>query len=394
MTRTPPAASTRPRLPSPAVAPRASRTRSRLAAALAAVALVAGALAPAAAPAAVRVKELAAVQGTRENQLFGYGIVVGLAGTGDTERVLFTQQSVANMLGKLGIRLDPAQVRARNVAAVMVTGRLPAYTRPGSTLDVTVASMGNARSIAGGVLLLTPLTAADGQVYAVAQGSVQVGGYLAGAPGAWTSKNTPTAGRIPSGATVERAVLPAIAGDALVLGLHNPDFTTASRIAIAVNGALGQGSARAVDAAAVEVKVPDAMKEDTVGLLARLEALEVEADRRAKVVVSERTGTVVAGSNVRLRAATVAHGGLRVSVQRVPVVSQPAPFSAGTTVSTQQTYTSAEEEGRGAVALPDTSTVADLATALNLLGAKPRDLIAVLEGLKAAGALDAELEVL
>jgi flagellar P-ring protein precursor FlgI len=384
-----------PDLPAPRPRPAAPGRRHRAAArALAGLALAALAALPSAPAAAVRVKELAAVQGSRENQLIGYGIVVGLAGTGDTERVLFTQQSVANMLGKLGIRLDPAQVRARNVAAVMVTARLPAFTRPGATLDVTVASMGNARSIAGGVLLLTPLAAADGQVYAVAQGSVQVGGYLAGAPGAWTSKNTPTAGRVPSGATVERPVLPSLSGDALVLGLHSPDFTTASRIAAAVNGALGQGSARALDAAAVEVKVPEAMKEDTVGLLARLEALEVEADRRAKVVVSERTGTVVAGASVRLRAATVAQGGLKVSVQRVPIVSQPAPFSAGTTVQTQQTYTSAEEEGRGAVALPDTSTVADLAGALNLLGVKPRDLIAILEALKAAGALDAELEVL
>jgi flagellar P-ring protein precursor FlgI len=345
------------------------------------------------ASAAVRVKELADVAGTRANQLFGYGLVVGLTGTGDTERVLFTQQSLANMLGRLGIRLDPAQVRARNVAAVMVTARLPSYTRPGAPLDVAVASMGNALSIAGGVLLLTPLTAADGQVYAVAQGSVQVGGFIAGNLGSWTRKNTPTAGRIPSGAIVERAVTPALPGDTLLLGLHKPDFTTATRIAAAVNVSLGAGSARAVDSAAVEIKVPEAFKSDAVGLMAKVEVLEVEADSRAVVVVSERTGTVVAGERVRLRPATVSQGGLRVSVQKTPIISQPAPFSYGTTMRAEQSYTSAEEEGRGAVALPATASVEDLTTALNLLGAKPRDLIAVLEALKAAGALDADLEV-
>ena len=349
---------------------------------------------PAPSRAAVRVKELAEVAGARENQLFGYGLVVGLTGTGDSTRVLFTQQSIANLLGRLGIRLDPSQVSARNVAAVMVTARLPAFTRPGAAIDVQVGSMGDATSIAGGVLLLTPLTAADGQVYAVAQGPVQVGGYAAGVRGAsYTQKNTPTSGRIPSGATVERSVTPTLAGDTLVLGLRDPDFTTASRLAAAVNTSLGAGSARALDSAAVEVKVPEAFKSDPVGLVAKLELLEVEADSRARVVVSERTGTVVAGERVRIRPATVAQGGLQVSVQRTPVVSQPAPYSFGTTVSTSELRTNAREESRGAVALPATSSVADLAKALNLLGAGPRDLIAILEALKAAGALDAELEV-
>jgi len=360
---------------------------------LALAAALAAAL-PRPAAAAVRVKELADVQGTRENQLFGYGLVVGLAGTGDTERVLFTQQSVANLLGRLGIRLDPASVRARNVAAVMVTARLPAFTRPGASLDVAVGSMGNATSIAGGVLLLTPLAAADGQVYAVAQGSVQVGGYAAGVRGSsWQQKNTPTAGRIPAGATVERSVTPALNGDMLLLGLHQPDFTTANRIAAAVNTALGAGTARAVDSAGIEVKVPEAFKADAVGLMAKLETLEVEADSRARVVVSERTGTVVAGERVRIRPATVAQGGLRVSVQRTPIVSQPAPYSFGTTAKAQEFNTGVQEDSRAAVALPATTSVDELAKALNLLGASPRDLIAILEALKAAGALDADLEV-
>jgi flagellar P-ring protein precursor FlgI len=345
------------------------------------------------ADAAVRVKELADVAGTRRNQLFGYGLVVGLAGSGDSERVLFTQQSVANLLGRLGIRLDPAQVRARNVAAVMVTANLAAYTRPGETIDVAVASIGSATSLAGGVLLMAPLTAADGQVYAVAQGSVQVGGFIAGDSHSWSRKNTPTSGRIPSGATVERAVTPSLSSETLVLGLHRPDFTTASRIAAAVNQALGAGTAKALDSAAIEIKVPEAFKNEVVGLMSKVEALEVEADGRAVVVVSERTGTVVAGERVRIRPAMVAQGGLRVSVERVPLVSQPAPLSYGTTVTAEQTITTVEEESRRAVAMPAAATVEDLTRALNLLGAKPRDLIAVLEALKGAGALDADLEV-
>jgi flagellar P-ring protein precursor FlgI len=366
-----------------------ARIRRATAALLVGSALLAGP--PAAA--AVRIKELADVAGTRRNQLFGYGLVVGLSGTGDSERVLFTQQSVANLLGRLGIRLDPAQVRARNVAAVMVTAALPAYTRPGETIDVVVASIGSASSLGGGVLLMTPLSAADGQVYAVAQGSVQVGGFVAGDSHSWSRKNTPTAGRIASGAIVERSVTPTLATETLVLGLHRPDFTTSGRIAAAVNQALGAGSARALDSAAVEIKVPEAFKNEPVGLMAKVEALEVEADSRAVVVVSERTGTVVAGERVRIRPAMVAQGALRVSVERVPLVSQPAPFTSGTTVSSERTITTIDEENRRAAALPATTTVEDLTRAFNLLGARPRDLIAVLEALKSAGALDAELEV-
>ena len=344
--------------------------------------------------AAVRVKELAEVQGARDNELYGYGLVVGLAGTGDTEQVLYTKQSIAGMLGRLGVRIDPKDIRARNVAAVMVTARLAAFSRPGVHLDVAVASMGNARSISGGVLLLTPLTAADGQVYAVAQGAVQVGGYDASGFGNTQRKNTPTSGRVVAGATVERAVLPAIASATLLLGLRRPDFTTANRVAVAINGALGAGTARALDAAAVEITVPEAFKADTVGLVAKVEALEVDADQRARVVVSERTGTVVAGERVRIRPVAVAHGGLQVSIASKPLVSQPNAFSQGTTVTERSGSVSAVEEARGAVALPATSTVEDLVKALNLLGATPRDLIAILEAMKAAGALDAELEVL
>jgi flagellar P-ring protein precursor FlgI len=350
--------------------------------------------------AAVRVKELADVQGVRDNELFGYGLVIGLNGTGDTERVLFTQQSIAGMLGRLGVRVDATQVRARNVAAVMVTARLPAFTRPGAPIDVAVASLGNARSLAGGVLLLTPLTAADGQVYAVAQGAVQVGGFDVASAGSSVSKNTPTSGRVPSGATVERSVMPPLNGATLVFGLRHPDFTTAERIMTAMNTALGGSGAKALDAAAVEVTVPDSFKADPVALLAKLEALEVEADVRARIVVSERTGTVVAGDRVRIRPVAISHGGLQVSISSQPIISQPGasfsqtPNANARTVVAEQSTTSANEESRATLALPATTTVQDLAKALNALGASARDLVSILQAMKAAGALDAELEVI
>jgi flagellar P-ring protein precursor FlgI len=362
-----------------------------------ALALAAAALAAAAAPLparAARVKELADVVGVRENALYGYGLVVGLAGTGDTERVLFTSQSVAGMLGRLGIRIDPRDVRSRNVAAVMVTARLPPFGRPGSRLDVAVASMGNARSISGGVLLVTPLTGGDGRVYAVAQGPVQVAGFSGGTRNASFQKNTPTSGRIPGGGTIERAVETSLGDGPITLALRRADHTTASRIAAAVNGKLGAGVARATDPSGVELTLPEARKADPVGFLAEVEALEVEADGRARVVISERTGTLVAGEGVKLRPVAVAHGGLQVRVQREPVISQPNPFGRGDTVSTTYDTADVSEEGAGAVALPGTATVEDLAKALNLLGAAPRDLVAILQAVKAAGALDADLEVL
>jgi flagellar P-ring protein precursor FlgI len=255
--------------------------------------------------------------------------------------------------------------------------------------------MGDARSLMGGVLVVTPLQGGDGVVHAVAQGPVQLGGYQVASAGSLSQKNSPTSGRIPQGAMVEKPVSVDLGKGPLVLALKSPDFTTASRIAEAVNAKLGDNSAKAVDPAAVEIAVPDASKADLVGLVASVEALEVEADRKAKVVVSERTGTVVAGEGVHLRAAAVAHGGLHVSIQQTTAVSQPAPFaSRGDTAVTRQSAVRATEESRGAVALPATASVDDLAKALNALGAAPRDLVAILQALKAAGALDADLEVL
>jgi flagellar P-ring protein precursor FlgI len=344
---------------------------------------------------AARVKELADVVGIRENVLYGYGLVVGLAGTGDSDKVAFTSQSMAGMLGRLGIRVDPKQVQAKNVAAVMVTSRLPAFARPGTRIDVAVSSLGNARSLSGGMLLVTPLAGGDGKVYAVAQGPVQIAGFEASAGGGGASKNTPTSGRVVNGASVERSVEFVLGDGPVTLALRTPDLTTATRVAAAINARLGAGAARALDPAAVQFTLPEDRKADPVAVLAEVEAVEVQADHRARVVVSERTGVLVAGEGVRLRPVAVAHGGLSVKVQRDPVVSQPGAFAkAGETVSTTKDTVEASEATGSAVALKGTATVEDLARALNLLGASPRDLVAVLEAIKAAGALDGELEVL
>jgi flagellar P-ring protein precursor FlgI len=342
----------------------------------------------------VRVKELVDVQGVRENALYGYGLVVGLAGTGDSERVFFTSQSISGMLGRLGIRIDPRDVRVRNVAAVMVTARLPSFSRPGTRIDVNVSSLGNARSLAGGLLLVTPLTGPDGAVYALAQGPVQAGGFDVMAAGARLQKNQPTSGSVPGGASIERAVTPELEGKPLLLGLRRPDFTTSTRIADAINKSLGEEAARALDPAAIEIKVPAAFAGKSVMLLAQIEALEVDPDQRARVVVSERTGTVVAGQGVRIREVAVAHGGISIAVTQTPFVSQPGPLSQGRTVSGRSAAVDAREETSKVVGMPSTSTIEELVKALNLLGVGARDLVAILQAMKAAGAIDAELEVL
>lgn len=341
-----------------------------------------------------RIKELAQVQGHRDNELFGYGLVVGLQGTGDSDRAVFTSQSVAGMLARLGIRVDPRDVRSRNVAAVMVTARLPTFARSGTRLDVTVSSLGNARSLAGGVLLLTPLTAADGQVYALAQGSVQVGGYET----AWLSnvvrKNQTNSGRVPGGAVVEKTYTPPKPSGPLLLGLRQPDLGTAVRIAKAIDEKYGAGTARALDPAAVEVTPPAAHAAQPLVLLAELEELRVTVVERARVVINERTGTVVAGENVHLRPAAVAHGGLTVNITTRPIIAQPQPFTNAGNLVVPFAETNAAEERANAVALPATSTVEELVKALNALRVTPRDLVSILQALHAAGALDADLEVL
>lgn len=342
-----------------------------------------------------RLKELVDVQGSRENAILGYGLVVGLTNTGDSDQVLFTMQSVAGMLGRLGVRVDPHDIRSRNVAAVVVTARLPTYARSGATLDVTVSAMGNARSLMGGTLLMTPLAGADGQTYAVAQGPVQVGGF--NVTGNYTSvqKNSPTSGTIPSGATIEKSVTPKLDGPTLTLRLKRADFTNAARIAAAIDGAMGTETAKALDSAAVEITVPEAERAEPVLFLSKLEALTIEVDQRAKVVISERTGTIVMGENVRLRPAAVSHGGLRINIATQFAVSQPNGFSySGQTIVAPIQQAAATEEKKAAVAVPEASTVEDLVKALNAIGAPSRDLVAILQALKAVGSLDAELEVM
>jgi flagellar P-ring protein precursor FlgI len=347
------------------------------------------ALAGNASAASVRIKDVTDVEGLRTNALFGYGLVVGLGGTGDTESSFFTSQTVAGMLGRLGVRIDPSQVRVRNVAAVMVTATLPTFARAGSRLDVSVSSLGNARSLEGGVLLATPLQGADGEVHALGQGAVQSGGYAAGDAGASLRKNQPTSGRVPSGATIERAVSAKLDGP-LVLQLKEPDATTATRLAQAINDALGKASANALDPGVVVVAVP--VGTSMLEILARVEGLSVEVDRRAKVVVSERTGTVVAGEGVHLNPVVVAHGGIEVAITRTQSAGNAAPFAPPPPI-TNNTSANAREQAGQSVALPATATVQDLAKALNLLGASPRDLVSILQAIKSAGGLDAELEV-
>ncbi|HEY4220261.1 MAG TPA: flagellar basal body P-ring protein FlgI [Myxococcota bacterium] len=347
--------------------------------------------APSASASKVRIKDVADVEGVRDNQLFGYGLVVGLAGQGDSDRVLFTQQSVAGMLGRLGVRVNAEDLRMRNVAAVAVTASLPAFIRQGAKLDVGVSSLGDARSLEGGTLLMTSLLGPDGKVYALAQGPVETAGFVAAAAGSSVRKNPTTSGRVPDGANVEVSVLPDLTKKPLELALRHPDFTTASRLAAAINAALG-GGAKALDSAAVQIESkPDTSPLETI---AKIETLEIDVDTRAKVVISERTGTVVAGENVRLHPAAVAQGSLKITIGAEPSVSQPAPLSRGKTIVTTRATIDADEPKANVTALPATATVEDLVKALNLMGASARDLVSILQALKAAGALDADLEVI
>lgn len=362
---------------------------TRISALLLAAALLLGA-APSLAGTA-RVRDLADVNGVRDNALFGYGLVVGLQGTGDSERVLFTQQSMSGMLGRLGVRVDPKQVRSRNVAAVMVTARLPTFARAGARLDVTVSSLGDARSLVGGVLVVTPLRGADGKVYATSQGPVQTGGMLVESEGSRVQKNATATGRVPDGGMVEADLLPDLEGGELVLALKRPDIVTAERTAAAINKALGAERAVALDPAAIRV---DKAGERALPLLAKLQEVEVEVAMPARIIVSERTGTLVAGEGVRIRPVVVAHGSLQVAVDRERDYSQPPPFSRGTTEPIDRSRLNVSEDTSPARKVPAAATVDELVAALNALGASPRDLIAILQALKAAGALDAEIVVM
>lgn len=351
---------------------------------------------------AARVKDLAQVRGVRSNQLIGYGLVVGLAGTGDDQQVYFTLRSVQLMLRRLGVQaaqemvFDLRNLRLRNAAAVMVTADLPPFARAGSRLDVTVSSLGNATSLQGGTLIMTPLLGVDLKVYALSQGALSVGGFrVGGRTGSQAVKNHTTVARIPGGALVEREVASRfVVKDQMVVALSRPDFTTAARTAEAIAKAIGKGAARAVDPATIAVKVPKSYAGREVELVSKLEALEVEPDVAAQVIVNERTGTVIVGQAVKLSPVAITHGALTLEVNERYRVSQPrAPFGTGRTAVVPETTTTATEGSGELKLLPASASLSDVVKALNALGASPRDLIAILQALETAGALPAKVVV-
>lgn len=353
---------------------------------------------PTVAAAQMRIKDLVEVEGVRSNQLLGYGLVVGLNGTGDRlQNSPFTQQSLEGMLERLGVNITGLNVKTRNIAAVMVMAELPPFPRQGTRVDVSISTMGDAKSLAGGNLVATPLLGADGKIYAVAQGPVATSGYSVEGAAASVTKGIPTSGRIANGAIVEREVdfdLDALGR--VRLALRNPDFSTANRIAAAVNQSLGAGTARATDPSTVDLTVPAAYQGNVAALLTRIETLSVKPDQIARVVIDEQSGTVVMGENVRISTVAIAQGNLTVRIEETPQVSQPAPFAQqGQTVVVPRTQIEIDEgEGRKLAVLEGGVSLRDLVNGLNRLGASPRDIIVILQAIKAAGALHAELEVM
>jgi len=360
--------------------------------------LLAGAALMPSASAQARLKDIAAVQGVRGNQLVGYGLVVGLDGTGDGNGSTFTPQSVASMLQKFGITVSPGALQLKNVAAVMVTATLPPFVKNGSAIDVTVSSLGDAKSLQGGTLLQTPLQAANNKVYAAAQGAISVGGFLAGGgAGGSVAKNFVTAGRIPGGALVEQDVPTTMLGassGSLEVTLSQPDFTTAARLVNAINTHKPYGVTDAVAADAGTIRVGFTPGSDPVSVIAGLENVPVDTDEVAKIVINERTGTVVMGGNVEVSACAVAHGNLTVSIANAPIISQPNPLSRqGQTVVLPRKIINVAEENERLIPVPNSATLDSVVKSLNALGVTPRDLIAILQAMKEAGALHAEIEI-
>lgn len=344
---------------------------------------------------AARIKDMANIKGVRSNQLVGYGLVVGLDGTGDGKKSKFTIQSMVSMLEQMGISVGEKDVTLSNVAAVMVTADLPPFTRSGSRIDALVSSIGDASNLQGGTLLLTPLKAVNGKVYAVAQGPVVTGGFSASGAGGSVQKNFPTAGRILNGAIVEKELENTFnTKRSLTFSLNQPDFTTATRVAKIINSQFYDNIAHTPDAGTIEVRVPERFLGNTVGLVAFLERLDVTPDTMAKVVINERTGTVVMGENVKISTLAIAHGNLSIVIRESLNVSQPLPFSEGETVATPNTEIAVEEGQNRLMVLESGVSIRDLVKALNALGVSPRDLVAIFQAIKAAGALQAELEII
>ncbi len=343
---------------------------------------------------AVRIKDIAIFSGVRTNQLVGYGLVVGLSGTGDSKDTPFTASSLINMMENMGVAVDADSLKPKNVASVMVTAKLPATAKAGSPLDVTISSIGNADSLGGGVLLTTALKGIDGKVYAIAQGAVIVGGYSAGGAAANITQNTPTVASIPSGATVEREVPFQFNSQAdLKLHMNISDFSTTQQVVERLNETMGGNFANAEDIRTIKINIPEEFKGNLVPLLASVENIEITPETVAKVVVDEKTGTIIIGRDVRVAKVAVAHGNLQVTVQETQQVSQPGPFSQGQTVVTPETNVAVNEEMRS-LNMVEGASLQELVDGLNAIGATPRDLISILKNLKASGALFAELEVI
>lgn len=346
---------------------------------------------------AQRIKDMASVQGVRSNQLIGYGLVVGLDGSGDqTTQTPFTVQSVVSMLGQLGVNLPAGtSLQLKNVAAVTVTATLPPFAKPGQTIDITVSSIGNAKSLRGGTLMMTPLKGADGQVYGMGQGNLMVGGAGASAGGGSAQVNQLSVGRIPDGATVERAVdMPLGQGDYITLELKDSDYTTASRVVTSINRSFGEGTANAENGRVIKVLAPRNINQ-RVSFLAHMENLTVTpGESLAKVIMNARTGSIVMNKSVTVDSCAVAHGSLTVTISSEPRVSQPAPLSKGETVVAQQSRIDLKSEKGGLVMLPGSASLNDVVKALNAVGATPQDLLTILQAMKVAGALHAELEVI
>lgn len=364
-----------------------------------------------------RIKDIASISGIRDNQLIGYGLVVGLAGTGDDMKNGFTRDTLANMLIRQGLTMGSDKtLKAVNTAAVMVTATLPPFAKQGTKLDIVVSSIGNAKSLGGGTLLMTPLRGADGEVYAVAQGAITLGGYTAGGTGSGTVKNHPGVGRIANGALVEREVRYALdKSRTLTINLFHPDFTTAARLAAAINEVKDQVLARPLDSSSISVTLSPDSSENIFELISRIENLDVPVDAQAVVVMNENTGTVVMGENVRISTIAVAHGNLSIQIKETPIVSQPLPFApppprgsvpsalpegkalvapGGQTVVTSEKSTTVEEEKKQLIIIPRGVTIQDVVKALNAVGVTPRDLITIMQTIKAAGALQADLKII
>ena len=369
---------------------------TRLAAPL--LALLLAAALPGQSQAQSRIKDIASFEGVRDNLLVGYGLVVGLNGTGDDlSSAPFTRESLIGMLQRLGINARDDSLDTDNVAAVMVTANLPPFARHGTRIDITVSALGSSESLLGGTLVVTPLLAADGEVYAVAQGSLAVAGFSAGGEGVTVTKGVPTSGRIPNGAIVEREIaFDLVELSSVTISLRNPDLTTARRMAERINAFLKVPAARSTDPGTVLLQVPEQYNGNTVALLTDIEQLRVKVDQLARVVINEQSGVIVMGENVRISTVAIAQGNLTIRITETPQVSQPLPFSStGTTEVVQRTAIDIEEEGmRQLAVLPEGVSLQELVNGLNALGIGPRDMITILQAVKAAGALQAEIRIM